>query len=165
MALIKCRECGNEISDSVKTCPKCGIEIQVSSTTISSKKRKLNVLALIFLIFYSLMTIYIVVDNISYIHYNIWNYGSFVLYYILTTFSLWGLLFYKVYNSRYLKITSGILLLVSMAITIVCFGYDFLDYIPSNLETLLEIIFHDILSFIDQYALLGFIYFLTIKDK
>jgi hypothetical protein len=24
MALIKCRECGNEVSDSAKACPKCG---------------------------------------------------------------------------------------------------------------------------------------------
>lgn len=28
MALIKCSECGNEISDKADTCPKCGINLK-----------------------------------------------------------------------------------------------------------------------------------------
>ncbi len=27
MALIKCKECGNEVSDTAKTCPKCGAKV------------------------------------------------------------------------------------------------------------------------------------------
>ena len=28
MALIKCKECGHEVSDSTETCPNCGADIQ-----------------------------------------------------------------------------------------------------------------------------------------
>lgn len=34
MALIKCHECGAEISDAAKACPKCGAPIQPQSQTI-----------------------------------------------------------------------------------------------------------------------------------
>lgn len=27
MALIKCKECGNDVSDKAKTCPKCGAKV------------------------------------------------------------------------------------------------------------------------------------------
>ena len=30
MALIKCNECGKEISDKAKTCPNCGAQIQLN---------------------------------------------------------------------------------------------------------------------------------------
>ena len=32
MALIKCSECGNEVSDRAKSCPKCGCPIQTDNT-------------------------------------------------------------------------------------------------------------------------------------
>ena len=35
MALIKCKECGNQISDSAKSCPHCGATVK--STTVKSK--------------------------------------------------------------------------------------------------------------------------------
>lgn len=40
MALIKCNECGKEISSSAKTCPHCGIKINLSSCPECGKKLK-----------------------------------------------------------------------------------------------------------------------------
>ena len=38
MALIKCPECGSEVSDKAETCPKCGISIQKAVVKKSHKK-------------------------------------------------------------------------------------------------------------------------------
>lgn len=40
MALIKCKECGKEISSSAKTCPHCGIKLEISSCPECGKKLK-----------------------------------------------------------------------------------------------------------------------------
>lgn len=34
MALIKCKECGKEISDNAKQCPHCGVELKKDTTTL-----------------------------------------------------------------------------------------------------------------------------------
>jgi uncharacterized membrane protein SpoIIM required for sporulation len=46
MALIKCPECGNEVSDRAKSCPKCGFPTQeeiIPSSKLDSEKVKINV--------------------------------------------------------------------------------------------------------------------------
>ena len=42
MALIKCSECGKEISDTSKICPNCGIEIKNNLNETNELKIKLN---------------------------------------------------------------------------------------------------------------------------
>lgn len=37
MAMAKCRECGSDVSDSAKTCPKCGISTPVKKTSLLVK--------------------------------------------------------------------------------------------------------------------------------
>lgn len=37
MAMAKCRECGTEVSDAAKTCPKCGIAKPVKKTSLMAK--------------------------------------------------------------------------------------------------------------------------------
>lgn len=37
MAMAKCRECGAEVSDSAKTCPKCGVAKPVRKTSLLAK--------------------------------------------------------------------------------------------------------------------------------
>ncbi|MES2218381.1 MAG: zinc-ribbon domain-containing protein [Pseudomonadota bacterium] len=46
MAIAKCRECGYEVSDSAKTCPKCGITRPVKKTTLFTK-----IIATLFILF------------------------------------------------------------------------------------------------------------------
>lgn len=40
MALIKCEECGESISSSAKTCPHCGIKINLETCPECGKKLK-----------------------------------------------------------------------------------------------------------------------------
>ena len=40
MALIKCPECGREISDTVKCCPNCGVEIKKQNSITDKSKAK-----------------------------------------------------------------------------------------------------------------------------
>ena len=51
MALIKCPECGKEISDKAKACPECGYELKqnVEATKQESffKKNKIAVLVIV----------------------------------------------------------------------------------------------------------------------
>lgn len=42
MALIKCPECKNNISDQAETCPKCGYELKKQKTTNNTTKTKQN---------------------------------------------------------------------------------------------------------------------------
>ena len=37
MAISKCRECGEDVSDSAKTCPKCGVSKPVKKTSLGVK--------------------------------------------------------------------------------------------------------------------------------
>ena len=40
MALIKCSECGAEISDKATECPKCGCPVEVSAATETAENKK-----------------------------------------------------------------------------------------------------------------------------
>ena len=40
MALIKCKECGNEISSSAKTCPHCGVKTNLETCPEFGRKLK-----------------------------------------------------------------------------------------------------------------------------
>ena len=46
MALIKCSECGNSVSDTAKTCPKCGFKI-VSEAKKEKKEKNKNIIGVI----------------------------------------------------------------------------------------------------------------------
>lgn len=45
MSLIKCKECGNEISDEAKICPKCGVKTEKANQ--QSKSIKILVIAIL----------------------------------------------------------------------------------------------------------------------
>lgn len=55
MALVKCHECGNEVSTSAKSCPKCGAKV----------KKKTGVLTWILGIFFGLIVIGMVSSNLD----------------------------------------------------------------------------------------------------
>ena len=46
MALIECRECKNQVSDSAKACPKCGAPV---ADPVPSKSRGISILLALFL--------------------------------------------------------------------------------------------------------------------
>lgn len=45
MAMIKCQECGHEISDKAKTCPNCGAKLSFQRGTIEWKLDKMKIIA------------------------------------------------------------------------------------------------------------------------
>ena len=50
MALIKCSECGAEISDKATECPKCGCPVEVSAATETAENKKKGLVKLIIII-------------------------------------------------------------------------------------------------------------------
>lgn len=73
VALIKCPECGKEISDTVKYCPNCGVEIKKQNLTTDKAKIK-NYIVIAVSIFLIIIAISLVassefkyyLDNIDY---------------------------------------------------------------------------------------------------
>ena len=53
MSLIKCKECGSEVSEKAKTCPKCGCPVDFSLEKAITKKKdsKLSVWSAVLSIF------------------------------------------------------------------------------------------------------------------
>ena len=68
MALIKCKECGKEISDQAKTCPHCGYEnIKKGEKKVTSKSNYIktgSIVSLISCSFIVLIIIWLVVSSI-----------------------------------------------------------------------------------------------------
>ena len=61
MALIKCKECDNEISDKAKSCPQCGVSIASKKGFITNVANGVLMTILVFLIFLittSILTIF-----------------------------------------------------------------------------------------------------------
>ncbi len=70
MALIKCKECGKEISDTLNVCPNCGIEIKKANITNNNKNNhnlygKIDILLFILLMIYSLIRLYYIITGIK----------------------------------------------------------------------------------------------------
>ena len=42
MALIKCSECGADISEKASACPKCGCPLDITKQVMSDAKKKKN---------------------------------------------------------------------------------------------------------------------------
>lgn len=119
MALIKCFECGNEISDTAVSCPKCGISLGGQSAGTTNKKsggnKVLNILGIIFIALYSIFCIYMVYTNIKnffntidYIEFvDVTYYICWTTYYIGSALALWMMLAYNITNNKIFKILSG----------------------------------------------------------
>lgn len=63
MALIKCPECGKEISDTVKSCPHCGYKIKISKTKNSRMRIMYAIIVIILVIGIIVLTAYFVINN------------------------------------------------------------------------------------------------------
>ena len=48
MALIKCPECGADISEKASACPKCGCPLDITKQVMSDAKKKKNKKVIIF---------------------------------------------------------------------------------------------------------------------
>lgn len=65
MALIKCGECGNEVSDTAKTCPKCGFKIESHAKEEKKEKTKVKTILIV-----AVLTIIIALGGLGFVFYN-----------------------------------------------------------------------------------------------
>lgn len=107
MALIKCVECGKEISDTLKTCPNCGIEIKKKNVSIKEKKKfnGIDIGLIILLSIYSLCSL----PNILPL--------SIQTFYNITYISILWLLFFAFKTKRsILKIVISVVLVLNVVL-------------------------------------------------
>lgn len=144
MALIKCAECGKEISDTLKTCPNCGIEIK-RKTDVTKENKKSNNIDIGVIILLSIYTICMLLSN------------PISVYNILNIAMLW--LMFCTFKTKLpiLKIITGIVLILHLIMYFFVGGFSFnLEYFG---------IFKMLLLFIDNNAIYILLYLIVLKGK
>ena len=118
MALIKCNECGKEISDTLNTCPNCGIEIKTKKNVVKDNNNKrFDILEIGIIIALSLFTLsMLIINRIS-------------IEVIINIVMLW--LMFCLFKTRLsiLKIITGIVLVIHLIMYFFVSGFSFnLEY-------------------------------------
>ena len=68
MALIKCKECGHEISDKATVCPKCGNKIAIVEDKTKGGKGKIGIVVLLSVFVLCIVAIFFINSNGKYIN-------------------------------------------------------------------------------------------------
>lgn len=118
MALIKCNECGKEISDTLNTCPNCGIEIKTKKNVVKDNNNKrFDILEIGIIIALSLFTLsMLIINRIS-------------IEVIINIVMLW--LMFCLFKTKLpiLKIITGIVLVIHLIMYFFVGGFSFnLEY-------------------------------------
>lgn len=118
MALIKCNECGKEISDTLNTCPHCGIEIKTKKNVVKDNNNKrFDILEIGIIIALSLFTLsMLIINRIS-------------IEVIINIVMLW--LMFCLFKTKLpiLKIITGIVLVIHLIMYFFVSGFSFnLEY-------------------------------------
>ena len=117
MALIKCNECGKEISDTLNTCPNCGIEIKTKKNVVKDNNKRFDILEIGIIIALSLFTLsMLIINRIS-------------IEVIINIVMLW--LMFCLFKTRLpiLKIITGIVLVIHLIMYFFVSGFSFnLEY-------------------------------------
>lgn len=118
MALIKCKECGKEISDTLNTCPNCGIEIKTKKNVVKDNNNKrFDILEIGIIIVLSLFTLsMLIIHRIS-------------VYIIINIVMLW--LMFGLFKTKLpiLKTITGIVLAIYLIMYFFVNGFSFnLEY-------------------------------------
>lgn len=144
MALIKCNECGKEISDTLNTCPNCGIEIKTKKNVVKDNNNKrFDILEIGIIIALSLFTLsMLIINRIS-------------IEVIINIVMLW--LMFCLFKTRLpiLKIITGIVLVIHLIMYFFVSGFSFnLEYFG---------IFRMLLYFIIKNSIYVFLYLVILK--
>lgn len=179
MALIKCFECGNEISDTAAICPKCGISLEKENNIVfenvekkDSSNKVLKVLSIIFISIYSVFSLYSVFTNIqSFFEYidiaepvDFCYYLSDSIYCIGTTALLWMLFIYGNTKNKIFNILSGGILIIMVLFTLIYYAaglfawVESIDDFPDLLGSMVE-------NFFGYYGMAIAMYLLYINKK
>ncbi len=134
MALIKCNECGKEISDKANICPNCGIRLKKrignANKIIKIFSDTLIVILLLLFLLFTLYDSYEAIKDIIYLEfYDV----AYLIYDIIPPVFLISLWLYKRTNKLFLKWLSLFFLIISI------FGYSsyFLSYYY-NMDNIFE---------------------------
>lgn len=182
MALIKCIECGNAISDTAVTCPKCGISLQqernvvtkqTTNDAMSGTKKLFNILSIIFISLYSISCICTLYTNLkTYFEYYIDNstfadicyYLNVIVYNIGSPLLLWMLLINNINNDKKFKIASGIILIVIIISTLIYYIAGTIEW-ATSVESFIELLKSVFQNFFGYYGILISLYLLNINKK
>lgn len=141
MALIKCSECGKEISDTLKTCPNCGIEIK--NNIVVKENKKSDIIDIVIIILLSIYSICMLISSPISV-YNILNIA--ILWLMFCTFKT---------KLPILKTITGIVLVLHLIM------YPFVGGFSFNLEYFG--IFKTLLFFVDNNAIYVLLYLIILK--
>lgn len=145
MALIKCNECGKEISDTLNTCPNCGIEIKTKKNVVkdNNNNKRFDILEIGIIIALSLFTLsMLIINRIS-------------IEVIINIVMLW--LMFCLFKTKLpiLKIITGIVLAIHLIMYFFVGGFSFnLEYFG---------IFKMLLYFIVKNSIYVFLYLVILK--
>ena len=144
MALIKCNECGKEISDTLNTCPNCGIEIKTKKNVVKdNNKKRFDILEIGIIIVLSLFTLsMLIIHRIS-------------VYIIINIVMLW--LMFCLFKTKLpiLKTITGIVLAIYLIMYFFVNGFSFnLEYFG---------IFKMLLYFIINNSIYVLLYLMILK--
>lgn len=144
MALIKCNECGKEISDTLNTCPNCGIEIKTKKSVVKDNNNKrFDILEIGIIIVLSLFTLsMLIIHRIS-------------VYIIINIVMLW--LMFGLFKTKLpiLKTITGIVLAIYLIMYFFVNGFSFnLEYFG---------IFKMLLYFIINNSIYVLLYLMILK--
>ena len=180
MALIKCFECGNEISDTANTCPKCGVPLKSGNSSNNIKKRSagsivLMILTIIFLGAYSINAIYntyyTIVNSSYYFSVDTFDLAGvlscidWVLYYIGTTLVFWFLFISNLSKSKIFKLLSGIILGIVVLSFVVYAAVVVFQGEYYSIGDFLEYLGNVIAYFLNYYGILIASYLLFVSKK
>lgn len=143
MALIKCNECGKEISDTLNTCPNCGIEIKTKKSVVKDNNKRFDILEIGIIIVLSLFTLsMLIIHRIS-------------VYIIINIVMLW--LMFGLFKTKLpiLKTITGIVLAIYLIMYFFVNGFSFnLEYFG---------IFKMLLYFIINNSIYVLLYLMILK--
>lgn len=179
MALIKCKECGKEISDTATKCIHCGLPLTNITTNhyhnISSKNSSEKVLNIIIVICLSLFTIYALYslyNNCTIIFsseksvysnsveklYNIFYTITTIIYIPVSALILWLIYFDSHSKTNIFKIISGVILIIDIIIWLVSIIFFGMTYKNNFLMGAIN-------DFTIKYGILIIFYLMSIRRK
>lgn len=160
MALIKCKECGKEISDTLKICPNCGIEINNKIEIKNNKKSSTKIVNIIIIIIFSLYALlslrncYYCIQGFKYEF--IRNFIEFLIYLLmpLTLGSVYA--YYKTKKNIFKTLT--IIILLSNIILFTIYQVSSSNFEFSSLKYLLR-------NIIDRYSIISILCLFIIGEN
>lgn len=160
MALVKCSECGKEVSAKVTVCPHCGAPVASHKSA-----SRVNPLVIIMLIFYSIFAMYSSWRYFMSISYDVVGYLSFIVYYLFMMIGLWLLYFYVLFHKKPLRFVSIILFLISLIFSLAYYVIYLLGFHPGTLLDLFQEVVYIFCDFVQRYIVFGLLYLFVKKES